>query len=381
MPKKILIIGMLNSIHMANWIDRLAGMDIVVYLFPSRQYRYLHPKIRKQIENNSKKFKVIQLIPGKYSTYLEYLLDTKWLSGIQFLSRKNRLARLLKTHHFHKIHAIEMQHAGYLLVEANEMSLIQTDVIVTNWGSDIYYFGQIEDHKDKIRSVLKLATHYSAECIRDYDLASNFGYKGKFLPVLPNSTTFSSEHFEFARNYFGKRDQIIMKCYGSTFGLGSMLLQISGEVLKGKSDMNIYCYSVTPDLYETANRLSLLYPSRFRFSTVEIPVSHERILEEFFRSVIYVGASRSDGISTSFLEAISTGAFPIQTSTSCASEWVEKGISAKIVPPNLENLRSAVEDALVRIQELPELTYRNLDIASKHLDFHEIAARTQEFYE
>jgi hypothetical protein len=52
--------------------------------------------------------------------------------------------------------------------------------------------------------------------------------------------------------------------------------------------------------------------------------------ENFANSRIYIGASRSDGISTSFLEALVLGAYPIQTNTSCGNEWVEKGFHAQL---------------------------------------------------
>ncbi len=380
MPKELLLIGMLNSIHLANWIDRIVGTDLVIYLFPSRQYRKLHPKIKEQIRSYPDNLKVVKLIPGRVSPYLEFLLDTKWFSGIKYFSRRNRLARLLSKRHFFKIHAIEVQHAGYLLAEVSEITPIQSDIIVTNWGSDIFFFGEIKEHQIRIRKVLSIATHYSAECRRDYELASKFGFRGKFLPIVPNSTTFTSDHFDYALTYSGKRDQIIMKCYGSTFGLGSILLEIAADVLERFQDIDIYCYSVTPDLYEMANRVSDLFPSRFRFNTVENPVSHEKIIREFFNSFIYLGASKSDGVSTSFLEAISTGVFPIQTSTSCANEWVDKGICASVVPPDINSIKKATNSALNQRKQLPGLTRQNLIIAAKHLNFDEIAARTREFY-
>ncbi len=380
MPKKILIIGMLNSIHMANWIERLIVTNDVFYLFPSRQYRRLHPKIVELIKKYPGKFKVIQLLPGGISAYLEFALDTKWFRAIRYFSRKNRLIRVIRKGNFSKIHGIEIQHAGYLLAEVSDQYQFKSDVIVTNWGSDIFFYGELEEHRIKIAKVLKLATHYSAECMRDYKLATDFGFKGVFLPVVPNSTTFTKKHFEKMMEFAGPRNQIIVKCYGSTFGLGELLLEISSNFLEKYSDIQIYSYSVTPDLYEAANNIHKKYPERFRYSSIENPVSHQQILEEFSHSVIYLGASRSDGISTSFLEAISTGVYPIQTSTSCANEWVDKGISASIVAPHIDSISASLENALLRRSELAELCFRNLTIASKFLDFNEISAQTREFY-
>ena len=46
---------------------------------------------------------------------------------------------------------------------------------------------------------------------------------------------------------------------------------------------------------------------------------HDEILRQFGRARLYLGISISDAISTSVLEAMSMGAFPIQTDTSCSA--------------------------------------------------------------
>jgi glycosyltransferase involved in cell wall biosynthesis len=67
------------------------------------------------------------------------------------------------------------------------------------------------------------------------------------------------------------------------------------------------------------------------------------MIEMFGNSVAYVGASRSDGISTSVLEAMSAGAIPIQTSSSCAAEWFVDGETGfSIHPDRLEEIKVAL---------------------------------------
>jgi glycosyltransferase involved in cell wall biosynthesis len=60
----------------------------------------------------------------------------------------------------------------------------------------------------------------------------------------------------------------------------------------------------------------------------------------FARSKIYIGISKSDGISTSMLEAIALGSFPIQSDTSCGNEWIKNNISGFLVPWNDINIIS-----------------------------------------
>jgi glycosyltransferase involved in cell wall biosynthesis len=63
-------------------------------------------------------------------------------------------------------------------------------------------------------------------------------------------------------------------------------------------------------------------------------MAHEDMLNLFLSARVYLGVSMSDGISTSLLEAISSGTFPIQTNTSCVSEWVSDGGNGFIVDFN-----------------------------------------------
>ena len=142
MRERVLLIGMLNSVHFANWLERIQFIDRDIYLFPSRQYRNLHPKIANILSKNDS-VRVITLVPNiEMSVYLEFLLDTRWLVWLKCLSRKRRLSRLLKEVRFSKIHALEIQHAGYLLYEALPPEIIFDNIMVTNWGSDIYFYGQ-----------------------------------------------------------------------------------------------------------------------------------------------------------------------------------------------------------------------------------------------
>ena len=54
-------------------------------------------------------------------------------------------------------------------------------------------------------------------------------------------------------------------------------------------------------------------------------LSHDQVLALMRRSRVYIGLSKSDGISTSMIESMSQGAIPIQSNTSCASEWLRNG--------------------------------------------------------
>lgn len=56
-------------------------------------------------------------------------------------------------------------------------------------------------------------------------------------------------------------------------------------------------------------------------------LSHEGVIALLGSSRLYIGNSRSDGLPSSLLEAMLTGAFPIQSSSACLDGWIEHGKS------------------------------------------------------
>ena len=50
--------------------------------------------------------------------------------------------------------------------------------IATNWGSDIFLFGKLPEHREKISRILNYADYYSAECHRDVKIARESGFHG-----------------------------------------------------------------------------------------------------------------------------------------------------------------------------------------------------------
>jgi hypothetical protein len=298
----------------------------------------------------------------------------------RFLS-ENRLARLIKTHNFEYIHALEIQGAGYLLLNSHfEKTNESPKIIITNWGSDIYYFEKNIENKTKIQKILGIADFYSAECHRDYELALRNGFKGKFLPINPNSGGFKKEVLQQNLKASSERHLIIAKCYGGIFGLGGLIIDALDIYLSINETLNVFLYSVTSDLDYNLKNLIKKYPGRINYSTVKNKLSLHDIYAKFAESRIYIGASRSDGISTSFLEALVLGAYPIQTNTSCANEWVEMGFKATLVSPEVDEIIKALVDNENSI-ELNHAREVNKNLAPGYLGYEDIKQSSLKFYD
>lgn len=372
--KKILIVGMVDSIHLARWLKQFSSSDIQFLVFPSNHYRSVHPNLKLL---QSAQFRIFGYQSFRnLSGYFDSLLTLRFLnSRIGDKFRRFLLRFTIATFKPTIIHAIEIQHAGYLIEPIN---LPAVKRILTNWGSDIYYFQHFDDHKKKIISALNWATHYSAECERDYELASLWGFSGTFLPKIPNAGGFDIFESPFPCS---DRKLILVKTYGGQFGAGDIAIRAIQRFIYEYPESRIHFYSVTPDLEDQVRKIEVRSQGMVTFSTLRKPLKHEELMTLFQNARIYLGCSKSDGLSTSFLQAVCTGSYPIQTNTSCAQELVDEGVAGSIIKVNeetvLDTLRQVHRDsALLDAAQKTNFTY-----ARTNLSVDLIESRAKSFYD
>lgn len=379
--RKILIIGMFDSIHLARWLSQFENETIDFVLFPSKKFKYVNYDLLKLITSQkiaSYRFATPYFV-FKFIGFIDY-----FLVSIFKLVRLNLklifLRRITHKNIFNYIHAIELQGAAYLYDLLPEQIQDRTSLIVTNYGSDIQYFQDIPEHQEKIRSVLSKADFYSAECQRDYESALKLGFKGKFLPCVPNAGGFKNEIFKLNLVPSNERNLIMAKCYGGTFGLGELIIDALERFLRNNTDVKIIMHSVTDDLLNKSKNLRVTFPNQVSIYTVREKIPRYKILDYLSKSKIYIGASKSDGISTSFLEALCLGAYPIQTDTSCANEWIELGFFGSIIRPDTSDIFNAINVSYFD-KELENKRIQNLESAKRYLAYDLIQSQAIKFYE
>lgn len=337
---RILFVGMPDSVHTARWINLIADQDWDLFLFPVysevphnsfKNITIIDGAILRKTNNLDRTVKIWGLWP-----FLKGSRTIAWFVNqlnIKFNFRQKMLYFIVKLIKPDIIHSLEFQKAGYYTLDVkNKMPKNFPCWIVTNYGSDIYLFSRLSEHKEKIISILENCDYYDCECQRDVILAKKLGLKGKVLPVIPNSGGFDLEKIEQLQQKIPPSDRktIVLKGYQGWAGRALVGLHAIELLVQHLSGYRVAIINTSEDVKIAAELLS----KKTGLPIEVIPkISHEEILQLYGKARIYLGLSISDAISTSMLEAMVMGAFPIQSNTSCADEWIEDGVSGFIVPP------------------------------------------------
>ncbi len=343
---------MVDSIHVARWIAQFEPSEVEFTLFPSTPNRRVHSMIKDMMAKNGN----IKIVPfgGKLSIPLwgMDLIFSDYVRGLL-------LRRVIKLEQPDFVHALELQHGGYIASRALEDASIKTPLIATNYGSDIFWFQQFPRHLAKIKNLLARANRYSAECNRDVELAKKYGFTGEVMPVFPNAGGFTEEQLNRQLPPTAERRVIAIKGYEGWVGRASVAIDALYSLTEELAEYKIVFYSCNAKTIRLVKKLKRKTGLNIEWHG-KGELAHSAMLDLFASARIYIGISLSDGISTSALEAIVSGSIVVQSRTPCLDEWfdhesvgvIHTGISRQEV---LENVRSAL---LLEAGSIPEKKVR-----------------------
>jgi glycosyltransferase involved in cell wall biosynthesis len=327
-------------------------------LFPSSPHRRIHSSLKTLINSQSGD-SIVEL-----SGFLRALALPLWILDRLLANRVRAwmLRRYILTNRAGLVHAIELQNAGYLSRKACDG--LAVPLYVTNWGSDIYWFSQFKRHKLEIKKLMERSNYYSAECHRDHQLATDMGFSGKFFPVVPNAGGINQGLLnELAMAPTSERRIILVKGYTNFVGRADIALDALRLL-----GFEVVVYSATLKAQQLVRQIRKNTQIDIR-SIPKKKLSHREMITLFSLARIYVGISESDGISTSMLEAMATGCFPIQTTTACVNEWIKDGVSGLFVNKlEVGNLAELIRRALTDDNLVDSAAVINQFTTKKNLD-------------
>jgi glycosyltransferase involved in cell wall biosynthesis len=385
---RILFVAMPNSIHTARWLNVIADSGWDIHLFPAYE-AILHPAARNvtwhwytsgRPASVDPSVQIQSFWPVPFGSGTLSMLARRWVPGVLNYSRW--LARVIRQIKPDIVHSLEFQHAGYLTLAAHRLLRGRFPPwIAMNWGSDIYCFGRLAAHRERIRAVLATCDYYSCECHRDVALARGLGFDGKVLPVLPACAGLDLASVAPFRSSQppSQRRLILLKGYQTWAGralVGLRAIEMCADELRG---YRVAIYSAVPDVQLAAELVA--HDTGIPIDIIP-PGSHENMLRLFGQARVYIGLSISDGISTSLLEALTMGAFPIQSNTACADEWLQNGRTGFIVPPEDPHRVAAALRRALRDDALVDSAARqNALMVEERLDWKVLRPKMIDMYE
>jgi hypothetical protein len=143
------------------------------------------------------------------------------------------------------------------------------------------------------------------------------------------------------------RKVIAVKGYAGKWGLAKSAID---ALRANATDLDGF----TIELYSCDARVARHAVETFRGTSVSIKIhpkfslTHREMLELFRRSRWAIALSRSDGLPASMLEAMSQGAFPVQTSSACVEGWIADGLTGMVVDDLEQTSLSSRFEKLIR---------------------------------
>jgi glycosyltransferase involved in cell wall biosynthesis len=371
--KKILIVGMSESPHLHTWIDGLAESGLVeeIWLFPSdfpvRRQRKEEIRIRE--------FPYFKF--GTFSDYsfrvLDILTSRYWRS--YFLFREIR--RVRPTH----IHFQETQHAAYLYnpIARHPKNNFPGKLIVSTWGSDLIFYGKLQSHHQKIVQVMSWATLLTSERTEDFEIAVDHGYSGKFLAPVYITIGNKVEFRDLKKT--SERVLVVVKGIQNTHGRALNALE---SVEKLASEMNLSKYkfrvfSASRDVRPKIEQMQQIDGLDIQ----ELPrMPKNELMNYFAEARAYIGLAISDGLSTSMVEAMANGAFPIQSENSAAPNFLKAGVTGGVVNPwKIEEIAQILKSALTDDVLVDLAAATNLQTLTNKYNWQIGLAKIKEVYE
>lgn len=346
----LLIVAMSGSIHAARWVNAVRGRGFRIVLFPSMRAATC-PEFAPLREVRSREdaealgddeIGVYPLDAMRWVTEEDVATPGTYPHATaafdvpaDILPSPDCLRAVLDEFQPDLVHSLEIQHGAYLALECKRRGGASFPVWAASaWGSDIYLYRRLAEHRPVLAQLYAELDALHSDCARDIALARQDGFAGYCMPQMPASAGIDFSIFPAVEDLPppSQRTTLLVKGYHGWAGRGLHILLALHLVAPRLSGMRIvvtHGASVIADMVERLRKEDGLDITLDPY----LP-THADVMARMLGVRAVVGYGISDGISTTLLEAMATGAFMIQADTCCGDEWIADGETGLIVPPH-----------------------------------------------
>ena len=343
---KILFVA-LQYIHTSRWVNQLKDSGHDVYLFDCID-KPIHPDLKWTNYTTNWSKRKVRNIKGEYFLSKKAPNFYKVIEPFLKVTANEKLTQIIKEIKPDVVHSLEMQTETYPVLKA--YNKLNFKWVYSCWGNDVFYYKNKSDHKRIIEKCLNNIDYFFLECNRDQELIRSITDNGEILGTkFPGGGGYHLDDYKKYCVQPHERKLILIKGYEHLFGRALNILsalELISELLK---DYSIYVYSAHNTVVEKIKKINNQYNLSIEYSSRYDQITHDELLEKFGKAKISIGNNISDGIPNTLLEAIISGAFPIQSNPGGVSEdYIENGINGLLIndPESVEEIASHITMAI-----------------------------------
>jgi glycosyltransferase involved in cell wall biosynthesis len=305
----------------------------------------------------------------------------QWLGPLTLGSAANRLQEILDRLRPDLIHAMRIPFEGMLSVLAGS----KRPLVVSVWGNDFTLHAPSTPMMRRYtRLTLARASALHADCQRDIDLATTWGY-GNHKPsvVLPGGGGVQLDIFyppaERKKTDTGRYDPIVINPRGfRAYVRNDTFFQSIPIVLQQHPSVKFVCTAMQGmsqaehwlDDLDIADNVDLL-PNQTRLEMADL----------FRQALVTTSITTHDGTPNTLLEALACGCFPIVGDLESLREWVEDGVNGFLVDPGDPNaLARAILNAIDQDHLRENAQQFNINMIAEKAAYEGVMERAETFY-
>ncbi|MEL0455970.1 glycosyltransferase [Flavobacteriaceae bacterium SZ-1-7] len=358
---KILMVSM-PTLHFFRWTDQLKDAGHEVFWFDILGMSGYVDKLDWVQQKVGWKLKY--KYPGR--TFLKKSFPKLY----QFIQRFNErktvevFEKYLQEVNPNAVHSFAMQISCVPIIDILEKNK-HIKWIYSSWGSDMFYLNSVNLLEIQVRRVLKRVDYFISDCHRDYKIAENYGFKGRFLGVFPGGGGYDFNLFDNDIVKPIKERKIISikgyqgelgRCLQVLYAIKKLEDKIKGnKVVVFSADIEVVHYI---EMLKKETILNIEYFEKEKF------LPQNEIMKLMGKSLIYIGNSVSDGIPNTLIEAIVMGAFPIQSNPGgVSSELIKNNENGFLIENPEDNLE--IESLIFKAISNDKLLEQSFEINQK----------------
>jgi glycosyltransferase involved in cell wall biosynthesis len=221
--------------------------------------------------------------------------------------------------------------------------------VYSSWGSDMFYSDHMGIDDNLMNKTLKRLDYLITDCLRDFEIAKNKGFKNNFLGVFPGNGGVQFDEKLILPVF--ERKTILIKGYNDAIGKGiNSVKAITNDLISLLEDYTVVVFGADKEIVEYIRTSDTFKKIKTKIYLKSEFILNSELIKLMGASYIYIGNSISDGLPNALIEATGMGAFPIQSNPgNVTTELISNRHNGLLIdnPLNCKEIESLIKVAIL----------------------------------